>query len=60
MYRHKHISESKTANSRLIKKEFPKIKTKLWKKYFWKKGFYVNSKDSIQIDIIKNYILKQS
>ena len=60
MYRHKLISATKTANSRLIKKEFPNIKTKLWKEYFWTKGFYVNSKNSIQIDIIKNYILKQS
>lgn len=56
----KYINASKSASSRLIKKEFPSIKLKLWKEYFWTKGFYVSSTGSTQIDVIKNYILTQS
>lgn len=56
----KYINTAKSASSRLIKKEFPSIKLKLWKEYFWTKGFYVSSTDSTQIDVVKNYILNQS
>lgn len=56
----KYINAAKSASSRLIKKEFPSIKLKLWKEYFWTKGFYVSSTGSTQIDVVKNYILNQS
>lgn len=55
----KYINATKAASSRLIKKEFPEIKTKLWKDYFWTKGFYVSSTGSTQLDVVKNYILQQ-
>ena len=55
----KYVNAAKAASSRLIKKEFPNIKTKLWKEYFWTRGFYVNSTGSTQIDVVKNYILNQ-
>ena len=56
----KYINAAKAASSRLIKKEFPEIKMKLWKEYFWTKGFYVNSTGSTQLDVVKNYILQQA
>ena len=55
----KYVNATKAASSRLIKKEFPNIRPKLWKEYFWTKGFYVNSTGSTQLDIVKNYILQQ-
>ena len=55
----KYINAAKSASSRLIKKEFPNIKLKLWKEYFWTKGFYVSSTGLTQLDIVKNYILNQ-
>ena len=55
----KYINAAKAASSRLIKKEFPSIKVKLWKDAFWTRGFYVSSTGLTQIDIVKNYILKQ-
>lgn len=55
----KYINAAKAASSRLIKKEFPSIKLKLWKEAFWTRGFYVNSTGSTQIDVVKNYILNQ-
>ena len=55
----KYINAAKAASSRLIKKEFPSIKLKLWKETFWTRGFYVSSTGSTQIEVVKNYILKQ-
>ena len=55
----KYINAAKAASSRLIKKEFPSIKLKLWKEAFWTRGFYVSSTGSTQIDVVKNYILNQ-
>ena len=55
----KYINAAKAASSRLIKKEFPDITLKLWKKYFWTRGFYVNSTGSTQLEVVKNYILSQ-
>ena len=55
----KYVNAAKAASSRLIKKEFPNIKLKLWKEYFWTRGFYVNSTGSTQIEVVKKYILNQ-
>ena len=55
----KYVNAAKAVSSRLIKKEFPNIKLKLWKEYFWTRGFYVNSTGSTQIEVVKNYILNQ-
>lgn len=55
----KYINAAKAASSRLIKKEFPSIKLKLWKEAFWTRGFYVSSTGSTPIDVVKNYILNQ-
>ena len=55
----RYVNAAKTASSRLIKKELPNIKLKLWKEYFWTRGFYVNSTGSTQIEVVKNYILNQ-
>lgn len=55
----KYINAAKAASSRLIKKEFPDITLKLWKEYFWTRGFYVSSIESTQLEVVKNYILNQ-
>ena len=55
----KYINAAKAASSRLIKKEFPSIKLKLWKEAFCTRGFYISSTGSTQIDVVKNYILNQ-
>ena len=55
----KYINAAKAASSRLIKKEFPSIKLKLWKEAFWTRGFYISLTGSTQIDVVKNYILNQ-
>lgn len=55
----KYINASKSASSRLIKKEYSYIRKQLWKEYFWTKGFFITSTGSTQLDVVKNYISKQ-
>ena len=55
----KYINATKSASSRLIKKEFPNIKSKLFQDIFWTKGFYVNSTGSTDMNIVSDYILEQ-
>ena len=45
--------------SRLIKKEFPQIRTKLWKEYFWSRSFCLLTTGGVTIDVIKSYIERQ-
>ena len=55
----KYVNATKSASSRLIKKEFPEVKRKLFQDIFWTKGFYVNSTGSTAMNIINDYILEQ-
>ena len=55
----KFINTYKSASSRLIKKEYPKIKDKLWKEAFWSKSFCLLTTGGAPIEVIKKYIEKQ-
>ena len=55
----KFINAYKSASSRLIKKEYPKIKDKLWKEYFWSRSFCLISCGGASIETIREYIKKQ-
>lgn len=55
----KYVNATKSASSRLIKKEFPEVTSKLFQDIFWTKGFYVNSTGSIEPDMVEDYILEQ-
>ena len=55
----KFINAYKSASSRLLKKEFPEIRQKLWKEYFWSQSFCLLITGSAPIDIIKTYIESQ-
>ncbi len=55
----KFINAYKSASSRLIKKEFPQIKMKLWKEFFWSRSFCLLTTDGVSIDVIKKYIERQ-
>lgn len=56
----KCINAYKSASSRLIKKEFPKIRKSLWKEMFWSQSFCLLSTGNATVDIIKQYIQSQS
>ena len=55
----KFINAYKSASSRLIKKEYPDIKDKLWKEYFWSRSFCLITTGGVTIDVIKQYIESQ-
>lgn len=55
----KFINSYKSASSRLVKKEFPEIKSKLWKEYFWARSFCLITTGGVSIDILKEYIENQ-
>lgn len=55
----KFINAYKSASSRLIKKEFPQIKNKLWKEFFWSRSFCLITTGGVNIEIIKKYIQSQ-
>lgn len=55
----KFINAYKSASSRLIKKEYPLIKQKLWKEMFWSQSFCLISTGGITVDVIKQYIQTQ-
>lgn len=52
----KFINAYKSASSRLIKKEYPKIKEQLWKEYFWSRSYCLLTTGGAPIEVIKKYI----
>ena len=55
----KFINAYKSASSRLIKKEFPSIKEKLWKEAFWSRSFCLISVGGAPLEIVRKYIESQ-
>jgi len=55
----KFINAYKSASSRLIKKEFPSIKQKLWKEYFWSRSYCLITTGGATIDVVRKYIENQ-
>ena len=55
----KFINAYKSASSRLLKKEFPIIRQKLWKEMFWSRSFCLLSSGGAPIEVIRQYIENQ-
>lgn len=55
----KFINAYKSASSRLIKKEHPSIRSRLYKEAFWSQSFCLISTGGANIEIIKRYIESQ-
>ena len=55
----KFINAYKSASSRLIKKNFPAVRRKLWKEMFWSRSFCLLTTGGAPIEAIKKYIEKQ-
>ncbi|NBA40602.1 IS200/IS605 family transposase [Enterococcus hirae] len=53
------INAYKSASSRLIKRDFPRVKQFLWKEMFWSKSFCLLTTGGAPIDVIKKYIQNQ-
>src|SRR5699024_8336868 len=50
------INAYKSASSRLIKKEFPFVRKKLWKEMFWSRSFCLLTTGGSPIEVVKKYI----
>lgn len=55
----KFINAYKSASSRLIKKNFPHIRKRLWKEMFWSRSFCLLTTGGAPITVIKKYIENQ-
>lgn len=55
----KFINAYKSASSRLIKKEYPSIRSRLYKEAFWSQSFCLISIGVANIETIKKYIESQ-
>ena len=55
----KFINAYKSASSRLLKKEFPQIRQKLWKERFWSQSFCLLTTGGAPIEVIQKYIESQ-
>ena len=53
------INAYKSASSRLLKKEYPQIREKLWKEAFWSQSFCLISTGEVSVDTIRLYIESQ-
>jgi len=53
------INAYKSASSRLLKKEFPKIREKLWKEHFWSQSFCLLTTGGAPVEVIRKYIETQ-
>ena len=55
----KFLNAYKSASSRKIKKEYPEIRTQLWKEFFWSRSFCLISTGGATNEIIRAYIERQ-
>ncbi|RHB50148.1 IS200/IS605 family transposase [Exiguobacterium sp. AM39-5BH] len=55
----KFLNAYKSASSRLIKRDFPHVKRRLWKEMFWSRSYCLVTTGGATIDVIRQYIEKQ-
>ena len=55
----KFINAYKSASSRLLKKEYPEIREKLWKGAFWSQSFCLLTAGGAPVELIRRYIESQ-
>ena len=55
----KFLNIYKSASSRLIKQENPRIRKQLWKEFFWSRSYCLISTGGAPIEVIKKYIESQ-
>jgi putative transposase len=55
----KFINAYKSASSRLLKKEYPEIRQRLWKEAFWSQSYCLLTAGGAPIEVIRRYIESQ-
>jgi putative transposase len=55
----KYINAFKSASSRLVKKEFPRVRKMLWKEMFWSQSYCLLTTGGASLETLKKYIESQ-
>ena len=55
----KYINAIKTITSREIQRNFPEVKTKLWKGIFWSPSYFLATTGQVTLDVLKKYVEDQ-
>jgi len=55
----KFINSLKAVSSRLLRKEFPEIKHKLWRGVFWSPSYFLCTTGQVTLDQLKKYVETQ-
>ena len=55
----KFINAYKSTSSRLLKKEYPEIRERLWKEAFWSQSFCLLTAGGAPVEVIRQYIESQ-
>lgn len=55
----KFLNAYKSSSSRMVKKEFPRIREKLWKSAFWTQSYCLITTGGAPLEVIKKYIEEQ-
>ena len=55
----KYINAIKTITSREIQRNFPEVKTKLWKGVFWSPSYFLATTGQVTLDVLKKYVEDQ-
>lgn len=56
---HKYISHFKGTSARYIRKEYPRVKEKLWGNHFWSRSFCLLTTGGAPLETLKKYIINQ-
>ena len=56
----KYINAMKSATSRVLKREFPSVRKKLWGECFWSQSYCLISVGGVPMEVLKKYIEQQS
>ena len=55
----KYINTIKSITSREIQRNYPEIKTQLWKGVFWSPSYFLATSGQVTLDVLKSYVDNQ-
>ena len=56
----KFINSLKSVSARLLFREFPELKEKLWSGAFWSPSYFLASTGQVTLDVLKRYVENQN
>ena len=55
----KFVSTLKSHSSRILRKQFPQLRKKLWGKSFWSNSYFIATTGQVTLDVVKKYVENQ-